>query len=137
MLWDLRLNMSAYWDNNILYRLYYRIFNTNTIILSYKIFSLESYIRKYHQVNLYPKYLSTECDSSKTINKISAVIDKGKTSKDQHDWPVGFIGFACDAEFNVFAELGIFFTANSHAILYTPHFFSKFSIFGAFYCILY
>ena len=62
-------------------------------------------VREYHQIELYPKYLMSNCDASKAINKIAAVLEKSNKTQDRIDDPVAFVGFACDAEFNVFADL--------------------------------
>ena len=56
-------------------------------------------------VQLNPAYLMTDCDPSKTINKIAAIHHRGLTSKNGEKRPVAFVGFACDAEYNSFAEL--------------------------------
>ena len=54
-------------------------------------------------MELKPVYLLTDCDPSKTINKVSAVFQNGKTDEDQK--PVAFVGFSCDAEQKVFGDL--------------------------------
>ena len=41
--------------------------------------------------------------NKKTINKVSAVFQKGKTDEEQR--PVAFVGFSCDAEQKVFGDL--------------------------------
>ena len=57
-------------------------------------------------VKLEPKYLMTDCDPSKTMNKIAAIHRKGIQSKNpDDDRPVAYVGFACDAEYNTFADL--------------------------------
>ena len=60
-------------------------------------------VRHNWNVELKPVYLLTDCDPSKTINKVSAIVQKGKEKPDEK--PVAFVGFACDAEQKVFGDL--------------------------------
>ena len=54
-------------------------------------------VREYHNIELLPRYLNSNCDASKAINKIAAVLEKAKKTEEKIDDPVAFVGFACDA----------------------------------------
>ena len=49
------------------------------------------------------KWFNKVVKNKKTINKVSAVFQKGKTDPEQR--PVAFVGFSCDAEQKVFGDL--------------------------------
>ena len=64
------------------------------------------HVKEDFDIELNPKYLMTDCDPAKTINKIAAIYHRGvRSEKQESDRPVAFVGFACDAEYNSFAEL--------------------------------